>query len=84
MTEQQNQICSASESGPETKKDRLGRAIRYTPVLVLLGAFSLVAGFQTARTTFPAPNLDSDLQALGSAPSVSPIRMPAPDNKFEA
>jgi hypothetical protein len=84
MTEQQNQICSASESGPETKKDRLGRAIRYTPVLVLLGAFSLVAGFQTARTTFPAPNLDSDLQALGSAPSVSPIRMPAPENKSEA
>ena len=84
MTEQQNQICSASESGPETKKDRLRRAILYTAVLVLLGAFSLVAGFQTARTTFPAPNLDSDLQALGSAPSVSPIRMPAPENKSEA
>jgi hypothetical protein len=84
MTEQQNQICSASESDPETKKHRLGRAIRYTAVLVLLGAFSLVAGFQTARTSFPAQNLDSDLQALGSSPSVSPIRMPAPENKSEA
>jgi HEAT repeat protein len=84
MNEQQNQIRSASESGPETRKDRLGRAIRYTAVLVLLGAFSLVAGFQTARTTFPAPKLDSDLQALGSSPSVSPVRMPAPENKNEA
>jgi hypothetical protein len=84
MTEQQNQICSASESGPETKKDRLRRAILYTAVLVLLGAFSLVAGFQTARTTFPAPNLDSDLEALGSSPSVSPVRMPAPEDKSEA
>src|SRR5580700_9776555 len=84
MTEQQNQICSASESDPETKKHRLGRAILYTAVLVLLGAFSLVAGFQTARTTFPAPNLDSDLEALGSSPSVSPVRMPAPENKNEA
>jgi hypothetical protein len=84
MTEQQNQICSARQSGPETKKDRLGRAIRYTAVLVLLGGFSLLAGFQAARTTFPAPNLDSELQALSSSPSVSPVRMPAPENKSEA
>jgi hypothetical protein len=83
MTEQQNQICSGSESGLETKRDRLRRAIRYTAVLALLGAFSLVAGFETARTTFPAPKLDSDLQAQGS-PSVAPVRMPAPENKGDA
>jgi HEAT repeats len=84
MTEQQNQICSGRETGLETKRDRLGRAIRYTAVLVLLGAFSLVAGFQTARTTFPAPRLDSDLQAQGSVRSVSPVRMPAPESKSDA
>jgi HEAT repeats len=84
MTEQQNQICSGSETGLETKRYRLGRAIRCTAVLAFLGAFSLVAGFETARTTFPAPRLDSDLQAPGSSPSVSPVRMPAPENKSEA
>jgi hypothetical protein len=84
MTEQRNQICSGTQTGLETKRDRLGRAIRYTAVLVLLGAFSLVAGFQTARTTFPAPRLDSDLQAQGSLRSVSPVRMPAPESKSDA
>lgn len=84
MTEQQNQNCSESESELEAKKDRLRQAIRYTAVLVLLGAFSLMAGFETARTTFPAPKLDSDLQAEGSSPSVSPVRMPAPENKSDA
>jgi HEAT repeats len=82
MTEQQNQICRGSETGQEAKRDRLRRAIRYTAVLVFLGAFSLLAGFETARTTFPAPKLDSDLQ--GSSSSISPVRMPAPENKSDA
>jgi HEAT repeats len=84
MTEQQNQICRGSETSLGTKRDRLGRATRYSAVLVCLGAFSLVAGFEAARTTFPAPRLDSDLQAPGSSPSVSPVRMPAPENKTDA
>jgi hypothetical protein len=83
MTEQQNQNCSESESGLETKRDGLRHAIRSTAVLVLLGAFSLVAGFETARTTFPAPKLDSDLQAQGSSLSVSPVRTPALENKSD-
>ena len=82
MTKQQNKICSGSKTGLETKKDRLRRAIGYTAVLVLLGAFSLVAGFETARTTFPAPKLHSDLQ--GSSPSVSPVKMPAPEDQSDA
>ena len=82
MTEQQNQNCSESESGLETKRDRKRQAIRYTAALVLLGAFSLVAGFETARTTFPAPKLHSDLQ--GSSPSVSPVKMPAPEDQSDA
>jgi hypothetical protein len=85
MTKQQNKICSGSKTGLETKKDWLRRAIGYTAVLVLLGAFSLVAGFETARTTFPAPKLDSDLQERGSSPSVSsPVKMPAPEKKSDA
>ena len=84
MNEQQNQTHSGNETGRETKRDRLRRAIRYTAVLVVLGVFSLVAGFETARRTFPAPKLDSDLEAQGSSPSVSPVRMPAPENKSEA
>src|ERR1700675_195598 len=84
MTEQQNQICSGNESGPEAKKGGLRRAIRYTLLLVLLGGFSLVAGFETARTTLPTPELDSDLQTQGSSHSVSPVRIPAPENKGDA
>src|SRR5580704_9583871 len=84
MTQLQNQICSGNESGPEAKTEGLRRTIRYTAVLVMLGAFSLVAGFETARTTFPAPKLDSDLEAQGSSPSVSSVRMPAPENKSDA
>src|SRR5580704_14640537 len=84
MNEQQNQIHSGNETGRETKRDRLRRAIRYTAVLVVLGVFSLVAGFETARRTFPAPKLESDLEAQGSSPSVSPVRMPARENKSEA
>ena len=84
MTEQQNQICRGSETSLETKRSRRRRAIRSTAALVFLGALSLVAGFQTARTTFPPPKLDSDLEAQGSSPSVSPVRMPAPENKSEA
>jgi hypothetical protein len=84
MTKLQNQICSGSASGLETKRGRWRPSIPYTAVLVMLGAFSLVAGFETARTTFPAPKLDSDLEAQGSSPSVSPVSMPAPENKSDA
>jgi len=84
MTKQQNRICSGSKTGLETKKDRWRRTVGYTAVLVLLGAFSLVAGFETARTTFPAPKFDSDLEARGSSASVSPVKMPTPLKKSDA
>jgi hypothetical protein len=84
MTELRNQICSGNESGPEVKTGGLSRTIRYAPLLILLGGFSLVAGFETARTTLPAPKLDSNLQAQGSSHSVSSVRMPAPENKSDA
>lgn len=80
MTEQQNQ----NESGPEAKTDGLRRAIRYTSLLVLLGGFSLVAGFETARTTLPPPKLDGEIQTQGSSHAVSSVRMPAPENKSDA
>src|SRR5580704_18860922 len=84
MTQLQNQICSGNESGPEAKTEGLRRTIRYTSLLILLGGFSLVAGFETARTTLPAPKLDSDLKAQSSSHSVSSVRMPAPENKTDA
>jgi hypothetical protein len=84
MTEWQNQICRGSETVLATQRHRLRPAIRRTTVLVLLAAFSLVAGFETARTTFRAPQLDSGLQAAGSSPSVSPVSMPAAENKSAA
>jgi hypothetical protein len=84
MTELQNQICSASECGPEAKTGGLRRAIRCTLALVLLGGFSLLAGFETARTTLPPSELGNDLQAQGPSHSVSPVRMPAPGNNSDA
>ena len=84
MTEQQNQICRERETGLGTKRGRRRRAISYTALLVVLAALSLMAGFETARSTFPAPKLNSALQAQGSSPSVSPVRIAAPENKRAA
>ena len=84
MTEQQNQICPKNEFAPAAKTDGLRRAIRYTSLLVLLGGFSLAAGFETARRTLPPPELDSQIQAQSSSHAVSPVRIPTPDNKSDA
>ncbi len=74
MIERQNRICEERESGLDAKADRMQRAVRYAAGLVLLGSFSLVAGFETARKALPAPSLDSSVLAQNS--SVSPVRMP--------
>jgi len=84
MNEQQNQVCSRNELGRQVKTYRLRRAVRFTTFLVLLGGVSLVAGFETARTTLPTPKLDRDNQAQGSSHSVSAVRMPTTENKSDA
>ncbi len=83
MIEQQNRIYTGNHSGPESKTDRMRRAIRYAAVLVLLGGFSLVAGFETARRTLAASGFDSELQAQSTSHSISPVRMPTTDKNAD-
>src|SRR5271170_5795670 len=79
MNEQQNSVCAENELGAEAKTRRLRRGIRNAALLVSLGGVSLAAGFETARTTLPAPNLDSEVPAQSSFHAASPVRMPSRD-----
>jgi hypothetical protein len=81
MAELQNQNCSEIESSGEAKTGGMHRAIRYAPLLVLLGGFSLVAGFESARRTLPVPKWDSGSLAHSSSPSVAPAAMPTAEKK---
>ena len=80
MNEQATQIFSGSHAALEAKKGRTGRAIRWAGLLVAIGGISLVAGFETARTTLPTPNWDGDRASQQHSPAASPVRMPGPDN----
>ena len=85
MNEQQNPICLVMETGAERRTRRMRRGIRNAAWLVILGGVSLAAGFETARTTLPVPNLDSGVPAQNSSRAASPVRMPAPDeSKLDA
>jgi hypothetical protein len=81
MTELQNQNCLEDESGGEAKTGGMRRAIRYTSLLVLLGGFSLVAGFESARRTLPVPKWDSGSPAHSPSRSVAPAAMPTAEKK---
>jgi hypothetical protein len=48
-------------------------------MFALLGSFSLLAGFEAARTTFPTQNLDSSLAAQSSSRALPPAHMPTAD-----
>ena len=76
MNERQNQKDLGNGSSRGMRTGRLRGAIRFAGVLVLIGGISLVAGFETARRTLPAPALDSGTQAQRPFHSVSPVRMP--------
>ncbi|MHB8500860.1 MAG: HEAT repeat domain-containing protein [Candidatus Acidiferrales bacterium] len=84
MSEQHNPFLSGREPGTRAKAERLGRATRYAGFLVLLGSFSLMAGFETARTTLPSPNSDGTLMAQSSSRAVSPVSVPAREKKSDA
>lgn len=61
----------------------MGRAARYAATLVVIGSFSLVAGFETARRTLPTDSFDSGVLTVSSSHSVSPVRMPATEKSVD-
>jgi hypothetical protein len=77
MNERQNQVGLSNESGLRIKAGRLRDAFRYAGVLAVIGVISLVAGFETARRTLPAPVLDGDTQAQRPFHPVSAVRIPS-------
>lgn len=68
-------------SGPESRRVQLRQAICYASALVLIGSFSLVAGFETARTTLPNQNLENSTRARSSTQSISTVRLPSTEKK---
>ncbi len=77
MSQQQNQIFPKHDAGNVAKRVPLRRAISYSVSLVLLGGFSLLAGFETARTTFSNSDRNSTPSAQSLTPPTTPVRMPA-------
>jgi len=85
MNEQQNPVCVGNESGAQAKTRLLRRGIRNVALLVILGGVSLAAGFETARTTLPAPKWDIVTPAQRYSHAFSPVRMPTPEeNELDA
>ena len=84
MSEQQNQIFPKHDGGREAKRLPWRRAISYSVSLVLLGGFSLVAGYETARTTFLNSDPNSPPSAQISARLATPVRMPTTENSSES
>lgn len=63
---------------------RLSHGVRYAALLAFLGSFSLVAGFETARTTLPIQNLDGSLTGQSSSRALSPAHIPAFEKNGDA
>jgi len=84
MSEQQNQIFPKHDAGHAAKRVPFGRAISCTVSVVLLGGFSLVAGYETARTTFLNSDPNSPPAAQSSARPATPVRMPTTENSVES
>ena len=57
MHERSCQSCLEGEPVAEARTGRLSRGVRYAAMFALLGSFSLLAGFEAARTTFPDAKL---------------------------
>ena len=79
MIEQQNKIPPRCESDSVAKTEVWRRAIRWAALLVAIGCISLVAGFETARTTLATSKFDSGVPEQESSQSVSTVRMAAPE-----
>ncbi|MGB7470300.1 MAG: hypothetical protein WBW58_13110, partial [Candidatus Acidiferrum sp.] len=77
MSEKHNSILAGRESSVTAEAPRLRGAIAYAVLLVLLGSLSLVAGFETARTSLPDPVFVGNRSAQSPSHSVAPVRMPA-------
>ena len=84
MNERQNQAFPKYDSGYGAQRVRLRRMIGYSVSLVLLGGFSLLAGFETARTTLPNSHPNSTRPAQSSARLATPVRIPILEKSGES
>jgi hypothetical protein len=84
MNAAQNRSSEGRVPGGNVKAGQFGRAIRYAGLLVLLGGISLAAGYETARRTLPAPQVESQRVQPSNAQTASPVRMPTSENTLGA
>jgi HEAT repeat protein len=84
MDEKVYQFFLRCQSGAAAKTQRLRRVMRWAALLIVIGGISLVAGFETARTTLHAALWDGGAPADPSSASFSPVAMPTPEKKGDA
>lgn len=79
MSERHDSILRGRDSGVNANPRRLRLAGRCAGFLLLLGALSLVAGFETARKTLSLPNSNVSLSARSSSRAVSSVELTPSD-----
>lgn len=85
MSEQQNPFSSQRPTATERSTSHWRRAIGYVTTLVVLGSFSLVAGFEAARKTLPAQALEDAVSARqNSAAAINSTQVAASPKDIEA
>ena len=79
MRAQEEQISQAVQTAPASKPGRLRRSYPYAAFLVILATFSLLAGFQTARSTAAWAKWEVAASAHEASRSASLVKTPSPE-----
>ena len=82
MHERQNQVSAERTFSSDAPK-RLRNAIRWSALLAAVGGVSLLAGFETARTTLSVPASNSGISVESSSRAASPVHMPTAEKKMD-
>jgi hypothetical protein len=83
MIEQQIPVNADESAERKAISRQMGRAVLFAGALVVIGSFSLVAGFETARRTLPSATLDNSATSQNSPRNVSPVQMPTSERNVD-
>jgi hypothetical protein len=75
MDEQQNPTAKANQENRGARRS-VRQAAWWAAVFAVVGAGSVVAGFETARKTLATPIMQSGAEVRNAAEMVSPVRLP--------
>lgn len=83
MFEQQIQVNTEQRAEVNSSTRQMGRAVLFAGALVVIGSFSLVAGFETARRTLPSAPLENSATSQNSKQNISPVQMPTSERSVD-